>query len=290
MPDSANGQTSDPLPGLSVLIPASNEEALIGTCLRAVLDSDWPETAPFETIVISNGSRDGTTAAALAMRTAFAAKGLELRVLDREEGGKLLALNAGDRVARGAMRVYLDADVEVSPSLLQAIHAALDTHEPRYASGRLKLSEPRTWATRAYARIYAKVPFMRHGVPGAGLFAVNAAGRMRWGSFPDIISDDTFVRLSFRPDERIGVDAPYTWPLVEGWKNLVRVRRRQNVGVDEIGQRYPDLLGNDDKPAFPISDKLRLAVKDPIGFAVYSGVAMAVRISGKGRSDWSRGR
>jgi glycosyltransferase involved in cell wall biosynthesis len=290
MPPTTRGSKTQSLPVLSVLIPASNEEALIGTCLQKVLQSAWPHDAPFETIVISNGSRDRTTDVAREAVDGFSAEGLDLLVLDRKEGGKLGALNAGDIVARGAIRVYLDADVEVSENLLADLYAALDTAEPRYASGALRLAAPKSWATRAYARIYAKVPFMRHGVPGAGLFAVNAAGRMRWDAFPDIISDDTFVRLSFRPEERVSVDAAYQWPLVEGWSNLVRVRRRQNAGVDEIRSRFPHLMANDDKPSFPFSEKAGMALRDPLGFAVYAGVAIAVKLGRSTGTGWSRGR
>ncbi len=42
--------------------------------------------------------------------------------------------------------------------------------------------------SRAYARLWARVPFMARGVPGCGLFALNAAGRARWGDWPAIIS------------------------------------------------------------------------------------------------------
>lgn len=290
MPPDTRGHTNEALPVLSVLIPASNEESLIGHCLKAVLQSEWDASHSVEVVVVSNGSRDRTTERALEHRKAFDAKGWDLRVLDRKKGCKLGALNAGDRIARAAIRVYLDADVEVSKPLIAELYRALNTFEPRYASGTLRLVTPHSWTTRAYARIYAKVPFMKHGVPGAGLFAVNAAGRMRWGPFPEIISDDTFVRLNFRPEERVGVKATYSWPLVEGWRNLVRVRRRQNIGVDEIAERYPDLVQNDDKPAFPLSEKAKLALKDPIGFAVYSGVALAVRLTGNASNDWSRGR
>lgn len=290
MPLQTRGHPAKPIPRLSVLIPASNEEALIRTCLEAVLQSAWHRGEAFETIVISNGSRDRTVAEALALERQFSETGLHLRVLERKEGGKLAALNAGDAVARGDIRVYLDADVEVSENLLSQIFDALDTKEPRYASGTLVLAEASSWATRAYARIYKKVPFMRHGVPGAGLFAVNSTGRMRWDAFPDIISDDTFVRLSFSPEERVGVPATYTWPLVEGWSNLVRMRRRQNAGVDEIREVYPELLDNDDKPDFPLRDKLKLALHDPIGFAVYAGVALAVRLPDRRANGWSRGR
>jgi hypothetical protein len=131
---------------------------------------------------------------------------------------------------------------------------------------------------------------MAHGVPGCGVFAVNAPGRARWGTFPQIISDDTFVRLSFAPLERHGVPAPYDWPIAEGFGALVRVRRRQDAGVEEIERLYPDLLSNDDKPAFPLSQKLGMALRDPLGFMVYSAVALAVKLTKSRASGWSRGR
>lgn len=186
------------------------------------------------------------------------------------------------------MRVYLDADVTVSRDLLAQLGAALNVPAARYASGRVRITA-RGAVSRAYARFWARVPFMAQGVPGCGVFAVNATGRARWGDWPEIISDDTFVRLCFAPHERIGVRAPYDWPIAEGFANLVTVRRRQDAGVAEIRQRYPELLCNDDKPGLAMADMLRLALRDPLAFAVYTGVALAVRLR-PASGDWSRGR
>ncbi|MAE88256.1 MAG: glycosyl transferase, partial [Pelagibaca sp.] len=91
------------------------------------------------------------------------------------------------------------------------------------------------------------------------------------------------------PDERVGVPARYDWPIAEGFDRLVRVRRRQDAGVAEIESRYPALVANDDKPAFSASDKLAMALRDPLGFAVYTGVALSVRLR-PASGDWSRGR
>ncbi|WP_020042861.1 glycosyltransferase family 2 protein [Salipiger mucosus] len=277
------------MPALSVILPASNEAALIARCLSSLVASRWNAAAPVETLVIANGCRDDTAGRARAQAGAFAARGWPLRVIERAEGGKLGALNAGDAAARGPVRVYLDADVTVSPDLLAQLHDALDTARPRYASGRLDITAGGVMA-RAYARVWRQVPFMARGVPGCGVFAVNAAGRARWGAFPEIISDDTFVRLNFAPAERVGVPAPYRWPVAEGLANLVRVRRRQDAGVAEIGSAFPQLRANDDTPPFPARDKLRLALRDPLGFAVYAGVALAVRLTPARAQGWSRGR
>lgn len=272
---------------MAVIVPASNEERLIGRCLAALAASDAPP-GPVEVIVVANGCTDGTAAAALAAGAAITARGWGFGVIERAEGGKLGALNAGDAATGAGIRVYLDADVTVSPPLLSGLAAVLSRPDPAWASGRVRITAQGA-VSRAYARLWARVPFMARGVPGCGLFAVNAAGRARWGDWPAIISDDTFARLSFRPGERHPVDAPYDWPIAEGFANLVRVRRRQDRGVAQLAALYPHLLANDDKLPLGPRGMARLALTDPWGFLVYTAVALRVR-TGKGNDDWSRGR
>lgn len=273
---------------LSIIIPANNEAAHIGACLSAVLASDGPDEA--QIVVVANGCADATVKIAKQFLPEADARGWTLQVLDLPEGGKMRALNAGDAAASHAMRAYLDADVIVDAPLLGQITTALDVATPRYASGKLRLAPAKSWASRAYGRIYARVPFVSHGVPGAGLFATNQAGRVRWDTFPDIIADDTFVRLNFAPKERICVTAGYDWPLVEGLTRLTKVRRRQNAGVAEVAQKYPDLIGNDDKFRLSLAAKLRLALSEPMGFLVYAGVSLIVRLTPKRGTNWERGR
>jgi len=187
---------------------------------------------------------------------------------------------------KGHALAFLDADVLCDPDLIGQLAEALDTDAPRYASGTFTLKPAKTWSSRQYGRFWMELPFMKSGAVGAGLFAVNRAGRARWGDFPDIISDDTFVRLMFSPDERIEVSARYHWPLVEGFARLVRVRRRQNAGVQELEALYPDIMKNENKPKVPIR---QLARRMPIAFAVYAAVQLAVRLMGPDRR-WTRGR
>jgi len=276
-------------PSLSVIIPANNESDYIRPCLDALVAQQGLPPCRVQIVVAANGCTDDTVAIAGSYEQGVSARGWTLTVLDLPQGGKVGALNRADAAATGEMRVYLDADVVMSPPLLADLITALDTSAPRYASGRLVVARAASAITRAYARVWVRVPFMTEGVPGAGLFAVNAAGRARWGDFPSIISDDTFVRLNFAPAERVGVRASYVWPMVEGFSNLVRVRRRQDVGVDEVARLYPDLMRNDDKPRFGLSRLLRIALSDPAGFAVYAAVSIAVRRN-KSDTAWKRGR
>lgn len=271
---------------LAVVIPANNEEDWIARCLRAVLASDGPDHV--QVIVVANGCSDGTADVARGLIRDFAARGWALVVLELMQGGKIAALNAGDGWVTAPVTAYLDADVVVGPEVLGQLADALRGDTPAYGSGTLHIPAPHSPLSRAYLRIYRQVPFITTGVPGCGLFAVNAAGRARWDKWPDIISDDTFARLQFTSQERHKVPGVYEWPIVEGWTALVRVRRRQNVGVTEVHERYPELARNDDKPGLSPGAMGAMALRDPLGFAAYAGVALATKLSGD--RAWSRGR
>lgn len=274
---------------LSVLIPAHDEAAYIGDCLSAVLASDpLPQGMKGEVLVLANGCSDDTAARA---RDCAVPGGWTLQVVEIKEGGKLNALNIGDEMAGGEIRVYLDADVTVDPPLLAELAALLSCPEPRYASGRPRVAPALSQITRTYARFWQRLPFFNETAPGFGLFAMNQAGRARWGDWPDIISDDTFARLSFPPTERHSAKAGYSWPMVEGFAALVRVRRRQDKGVAEIAERFPALSSNDDKPRLSRADLLKLAIRDPLGFATYAAVSLAVKSPFFTNKDaWARGR
>lgn len=270
---------------LTVVIPASNEAGYIAACLTALFASG-PMGA--EVIVVANGCRDATADIARAMQAQAQAAGWQLRVLDLAQGGKPNALNQGDQLAQGDMRAYLDADVIVSAGLMAELVAALTTPQPRYATGTARIPRPHSVITRAYARFWQGLPFARSTAPGYGLFAVNGPGRARWGDFPAIISDDTFVRLQFQPTERLQVAAPYDWPMIEGFAALTRVRRRQDAGVAEIDRMYPGLLAREGKARLTRTALLAMALRDPAGFATYAAVSLAVRFGRSG--GWTRGR
>ena len=270
---------------LSVIIPASNEAGYIGDCLTALFASG-PIGA--EAIVVANGCRDDTAAVARGFDDRAAIAGWGFQVIELAQGGKPNALNQGERAAQGTMLAYLDADVRVSPALMGQLIAGLQPTAPTYATGTARIPRAKSATTRAYARFWQRLPFAQSNAPGYGLFAVNAAGRALWGAFPSIISDDTFARLHFAPDQRLQVPAQYDWPMIEGFAALTRVRRRQDAGVAEIAKAYPCLLANDSKGVLAKGDLIGMALRDPLGFAVYAGVSAAVRLRPNG--GWTRGR
>ncbi|MGY6704051.1 glycosyltransferase family 2 protein [Roseinatronobacter sp.] len=275
-------------PGVSVIIPASNEGQYIGPCLSALLASGPVPRQLVEVLVVANGCHDDTVAVALRFTQAAAQRGWSLHVLDLPEGSKINALNTGDQHATGGLRIYLDADVTVSPDVLPELADALTSDQARYGAGTPRIPAPASWITAQYARFWQRLPFARSNAAGFGLFAVNAAGRARWGRFPDIISDDTFVRLQFAPRERVQVGAPYDWPMAEGLARLVRVRRRQDQGIAQLTALFPELMQNDDKTQ---ADVWALLKADPVGFGVYAAVSGLVRLTRRRDSaGWARGR
>lgn len=273
-------------PVVSVIIPACNEARYIGACLKAMLSSDPLPKHTLEVIVVANGCTDDTVSIAKRFTGMAEPRGWRLRVMELPKGDKIMALNAGDDRAIGSIRVYLDADVVVSPELLAELTLELATPRARFATGTPRIDVPENWAITQYARFWQRLPYVRMGAPGFGVYAVNTNGRARWGMFPDVIADDTFVRVNFAPSERAQVEATYRWPMVNSLSRLLRVRRRQDQGTAQIAAQFPHLMANEGKAA-PILPPLIKA--DPLGFAVYACVSALVRLT-RGGNDWARGR
>lgn len=273
---------------LAVIIPANNEECHIEECLRALLRQD-NNAGCLQIIVAANACTDKTEEISNSLVSDAQARGWLLTCQSSAYPGKLEALNRADKLVRSPARIYLDADVICDPGLIGQLREALNGSEPIYATGTIMVAPAKSWFTRRYADFWLNLPFVRGGAVGAGLFAVNAAGRARWGEFPSIISDDTYARLNFSPAERIEVPARYHWPMVEGLGNLIRVRRRQDAGVREVYRYFPALQSNEGKAKLTTGGLAKLALSMPIAFGVYMMVHIAVKLLPT-VSDWRRGR
>lgn len=116
----ANGMERE-LRLLSVVIPAYCEEEGIARTVREIVDVLEAHRAPFELLVVDDGSLDRTFAEIRALaRRDPRIRGLRLC----RRFGKEAALWAGLRAARGCAVVTMDADLQHPPSLLPAMIAA----------------------------------------------------------------------------------------------------------------------------------------------------------------------
>lgn len=280
---------------LTVIIPSHNEENYIEVCLDAVVAQvDLPLDHGTQVIVAANGCRDKTVALARAKEPAFNDLGFELVVLDISRGNKVDALNAAEEVAIFSTRVFLDADVVISERILRELADILGEDGPLYASGTVRVPLPQSIISRAYAKVWTNLPFVREGVPGMGLYAVNGKGRERWSKFPATFSEDRFVRLQFAPHERHRTNATYEFPMPEGLSNLLKVRRRWSENNSELGKMYPMLIDNESEINRTFGSALSL-FRTPLSSTVFILVHLIenIRIKKDGKAEaklWSRGR
>lgn len=114
-------------PGVTVLIPAYNEEAVIATSVSAALSVDYPA---LEVLVLDDGSTDGTEAAAVAAGE----NDSRLQVLrDPVNRGKAERLNIGFRRASHELVVVSDADTHLQPLALKLLVSRM-MRSPRIAA------------------------------------------------------------------------------------------------------------------------------------------------------------
>ncbi|MGW0598708.1 glycosyltransferase [Streptomyces sp. NPDC002776] len=114
-------------PGVTVLVPAYNEELVISRCVEALRRMDYPV---LELLILNDGSRDDTVAVARK------AAGDDPRVTVLDDGtnlGKADRLNDGMHRARHDLVMVTDADTHVHPQALKYLVARI-SRSRRYAA------------------------------------------------------------------------------------------------------------------------------------------------------------
>jgi glycosyltransferase involved in cell wall biosynthesis len=202
------------------VIAAHNEENVIGRCLDALRTSGGED---LDITVVANGCSDAT--AARADRPG-------VRVHDLPQPGKAGALNAGDVLAQGFPRLYLDADMTLSGADVRILAETLnkDSSLDACAPRRVINLHNRPLAVRAYFGIQQQLPVYQNGLVGRGAIMLSEAGRARFEEFPNETADDLYLDALFAPHASVVVDtvsnvieAPYTTR--DLLRRLIRVRR-----------------------------------------------------------------
>ncbi|HLC51308.1 MAG TPA: glycosyltransferase family 2 protein [archaeon] len=105
----SNSSGYEYFPRLSVVVPAYNESGRIGNLLDSLMQARYPRKK-LEIIVVNDGSTD---------ETASVVKKYPVKLISHGKNqGKIDALNAGVKAAKGEIVVTLDSDVEVLPHTL----------------------------------------------------------------------------------------------------------------------------------------------------------------------------
>ena len=97
---------------LSVIVPTYNEEKVVGECIGSLDKQTYPD---FETIMVDDGSTDGT----LDILKALRGKIDNLKILKQKHKGPGAARNLGAKEARGDILVFVDADMTFDKNFLK---------------------------------------------------------------------------------------------------------------------------------------------------------------------------
>ena len=184
---------------ISIVIPAHNEEQVIGRLLEGV--TRGAEPGELEIVVVTNGCTDRTAEVAASFPG--------VTVVDSPVASKAVALNLGDATVTGFPRLYLDADIEVD------IAARPGGRRPRCAA-----ATP-TWrhqssTSRSPAPPGPSGPSTTCGPASRSCRTTSSAGST--GSprppgppsttFPDTFADDMFVHSLVPASRRLASSRP----------------------------------------------------------------------------------
>jgi glycosyltransferase involved in cell wall biosynthesis len=263
-------------PIASIVIPAHNEEQLIGTCLTTLLTG--ADEGELEIVVVANGCRDRTAERARAVDPA-------VQVVEIARGSKPLALNTGDHAVTAFPRFYIDADVQVGIVAIRKVVAALRAGDTLAAAPRMELDlAGRPWRVRAFYETWSKLHYVTDAHIGSGVYAVSEAGRARFGRFPDIVADDMFIHSLFDPSERVSVrDAEFVDRAPLTLRGLLRIKGRAAAGNFEYRAKYADQARHADGANRPRAAGAGALVRDPKAWpalALYTAVYVAAQIRG----------
>ena len=111
---------TEPVPQVSIVVPAFNEERRLGRTLARI--REWMDASgmSYEVLVVDDGSKDGTRAIA----EKFAREHPQFSTLALAENrGKGAAIRAGFQKSRGDIVLFSDADLSTPIEELERLHA-----------------------------------------------------------------------------------------------------------------------------------------------------------------------
>jgi glycosyltransferase involved in cell wall biosynthesis len=265
-------------PIASVVIPAHDEQAVIGRCLRAL--ADGTADGELEIIVVANACRDDTAAAAKAEGAT---------VIETPIAGKANAIRLGDERCTAFPRLYLDADGELTGTAVRHMIAAV-----RDGGALAGAPVPEfdltgaSWVVRGFYRSLHALLDGRRGLAGTGAYLLTRAGHARVFPLPDVIADDGWVHRSFAPDERLVVPAARTSVrLARTVPALIRRRARVRLGNSQLEQAGRPATEPPLRPA-ALAGLVRQRKVTPADAACFVGILLVEHVVARWRA--ARGR
>jgi cellulose synthase/poly-beta-1,6-N-acetylglucosamine synthase-like glycosyltransferase len=268
-------------PRLSMIAPAHNEEATIAQSVRALLTLRYPN---LEVVLVNDGSTDGTLAAlrrefdlypvhpAIGPLVSHApVVGLyrsrrveQLLVVDKENGGKADALNAGLNAASGDLVCAVDADTLIEPdALLRLVQPYIERDDVIACGGTIRIANGSVVRSGRVVERRAPPRYLP-GVQSVEYVRAFLFGRLGWNSLGgNLIISGAFGL--FRRDAVAAAGGYLHATVGEDMELVVRLRR---LGVEQGGPRRV------------------VFVPDPVA---WTEAPESARVLGRQRDRWQRG-
>lgn len=210
----------------TVIIPAHNEAAVIGGTLAAL--SPVLRTGRVDVLVACNGCTDETASIA----STFGG----VRVIEVNAASKVAALNAADDAATAWPRLYLDADIHISPTALRMVLDRLDRGDVLAVRPAFRYDDSgASWQVKSFYRARRRMPSTNRALWGAGAYALSEEGHRRLPRFPDVTADDLFVDRLFGAAEKAVLHSPPVEVRTpRDHKSLLAILRRNYRGQAEL--------------------------------------------------------
>lgn len=282
-------------PSISVIVPTFNEEATIVENVKSLLMINYPD---YEIVIVNDGSRDATVDVAVAefdfVQTEIGSeqrvptrevkhvyrslKYPELTLVDKANGGKADAINAGVNLARHGLVCVIDADSLLEPhALTLAVLPFLEDPSTVATGGIIRIANgcrvedgrvvavglPANWLARFQVAEYLRAFLagrVAHSMFGGLLIVSGAFGLFRREALLEIGGFDTATigedmevvvrlhrirreqgkpyRVVFRPDPVCWTEAPERLGL------LARQRNRWQRGTCQVLRRHSKMMFN----------------------------------------------
>ena len=243
------------VPGISMLAPAYNEAATIGESVRALLALYYPN---LEVVVVNDGSKDETMAVLIDQfdlapihpiypRRVSSAEVVALYrsrthpnlvVVDKKNGGKADALNAGLNLATGDLVCAIDADTLIEPdALIRMVRPFIDDDKVIAAGGTIRIAN----ASRVESGRVVETRVPRRALPGFQVVEYLRAflfGRLGWNRLGgNLIISGAFGL--FRRDLMLAAGGYLHETVGEDMELVLRLRR---IGYQQGGPHRVDFI------------------------------------------------
>ncbi len=260
----------EPIPEVSVIVPARNEEPCLGDCLRSLAAESGSN---FEIIVVDDHSTDGTGAIA----ESFPARVIAADPLPEGWSGKCNAAWSGAKVARGQWFLFTDADTKHTPSSIAAglqeakeSSADLLSYSPKQEAGSLT---ERALMPLIFAELANKYPPKDVCDPNSPVAAANGQYLLIRREAYNAIGGHAAVASAILEDVELAKRAKHAgYKLCFRFSELVSARMYRTFG--EMWEGWTKNL------ALLFPNARRLAFRCLIEFAVIVGAAVFAIIAG----------